>query len=193
MNLKDWIIRILVAFAVMIAIALVIIIPMTASAVEIEDYNDGDRWTEPPVVVLSTCPVQPCRLTGEQINDILEGTGLSGLGETYAAGEEETGINALFVISITALESGWGDSYNARERNNLGGIKGADGYRAFDSREDSIRDMYDFLDRLYIKQGRTTIAEIGAKYCESAGWAGQVERIMRDLIDQAAGYMEQEE
>ena len=56
---------------IILAIAAVLLCCVTsAKAAPVENYDDGARWTDAPVVVLSTYPVQPCRLTGEQIDEI---------------------------------------------------------------------------------------------------------------------------
>jgi hypothetical protein len=89
-------------------------------------------------------------------------------------------------MSIIAHESGWGESYSARVRNNLGGIKGSNGYRSFDTREICVLYMFSLLDRKYISQGRDSIGEIGAMYCETGGWAGSIEGMMNNFITAAS-------
>ena len=61
--------------------------------------------------------------TAEELEALLEDSGLEGLGAYYAEKEQTHGINALFLISVAQLESGFGNSSLARNCNNLGGIK----------------------------------------------------------------------
>ena len=113
---------------------------------------------------------------------------LKGLGQAFYDGEEKHNINALFVLAIVRLESGSGTSYLARNKNNLGGIKGGgDEYRAFDSKEECIAYMFDLLDRIYISKGRDTIDEIGHIYCATGGWIPQVKSLFNDLLEECNG------
>ena len=113
---------------------------------------------------------------------------LKGLGQAFCDGEEKHNINALFVLAIVRLESGSGTSYLARNKNNLGGIKGGgDEYRAFDSKEECIAYMFDLLDRIYISKGRDTIDEIGHIYCATGGWIPQVKSLFNDLLEECNG------
>lgn len=56
-----------------------------------------------------------------KLEKILKGTSLEGLGYAYKQAEKEYGVNALFLIGLTAHESGWGTSRRAKENNNLSG------------------------------------------------------------------------
>lgn len=58
----------------------------------------------------------------EDIQRILEGTALYELAPTYLEVENTYGINALFIIALSAHESGWGTSKRAVEDNNLTGF-----------------------------------------------------------------------
>ena len=157
---------------VLLIVALMAIAPGTSYAGEL--------------VQLSTDPTQPCNLTEYNYDYLLDGTDLEGLGRTIAVGEKLYKVNGLFVAAIIAHESGWGTSYSARERNNLGGIKGSNGYRSFYNKQICILYMFSLLDRLYISQGRDTIEKIAPKYCETGGWADSVSDIMEDFILRAS-------
>jgi len=148
-------------------------------------------WLAPGVaqagelVQLSTDPAQETNLLADSYDYLLEGTGLEGLGNTFAAGEKLYHVNGLFVAAICAHESGWGESRLARECNNLGGIKGGSGYRAFYNKQICVLYMFGLLDRLYIGKGRDSIGEIGAMYCETGGWTGAITSIMNGFIEEA--------
>ena len=167
MKRTHWL-KMLVALALLIIIALVIVLPTGAHAAELP----------------STDPATPCKLTAEEYDRLLACTELEGIGWMLRAGEDITGVNGLFVTAIIAQETGWGTSRLAREENNLGGIAGSHGYRSFDSREECILYMFDLLDRLYIAQGRDTVEEISERYCvPPEHWAASIKSIMRTLID----------
>lgn len=172
MNRNQWLLKMLVALALMIAIALVIVLPTTACAQELPHCTMD--------------PTEPCGLSASGYNLILDDTELHGIGQALQDGEEDTSVNGLFVLAIIAHESGWGSSRLARECNNLGGITGLNGYRSFENRDECIAYMFDLLSRRYIAQGRDTIEEISRAYCvPPEHWAKSVNRIMGDLIRSA--------
>lgn len=172
MNRTRWLIKMLVALALMIAMALVIVLPTTAHAQELPHCT--------------TDPTEPCGLSASGYDLILDGTELKGIGQALEDGETDTGVNGLFVLAIIAHESGWGSSRLVREENNLGGITGGNGYRSFESRDECIAYMFDLLDRHYISAGRTTIEEISKVYCDPPGhWEESVTEIMQELIRDA--------
>ena len=129
--------------------------------------------------------------TGGQLESILKGTGLAGLGNAFAEKEKAYGLNALFLISITRLESGNGSSSLAKNQNNLGGLKnGNSGYLSFDSKEDCVKYMAELLSENYLSEnGRfysgKTVADVSKKYCEQADyWAQSVEGMMKAAYEQ---------
>lgn len=63
----------------------------------------------------------PSNISSEEVNKMLDGTNLSGLGEAFVKAEKEKGVNALYMLGLACLESGYGNSYFAIERNNLYG------------------------------------------------------------------------
>lgn len=123
--------------------------------------------------------------SAEELEALVEGTGLEGLGAFYAEKEQTHGINALFLIAVAKLESGFGKSSLARNSNNLGGLKnGKGGYMKFDSKEDCIEYQATLLRDRYLSEGgkyyagKTTKA-VSKRYCEgSSSWYGQVESLM---------------
>jgi hypothetical protein len=139
-----------------------------------------------PLPVLTMDPGQKTYLSGNQIETLIKDTKLSGLGEAFAKGEAESGINALFVLAIVAHESARGGSDLANRANNLGGIKKwpSGEYRSFESKEDCIIYMYDLLDRLYIAKGRDTVESISKVYCvPPEHWEESINNIMNDYIE----------
>jgi beta-N-acetylglucosaminidase len=114
----------------------------------------------------------------------LAGTDLAGLGPALVAAEAETGVNAVLLAGIVALESGWGTSEIARDKNNLAGLGAYDGGEylhalRFDSRADSI--MY--LARLIEGKPNGTIGEIGAWYASDPAWPAKVAGCMKIIAE----------
>jgi hypothetical protein len=148
-------------------------------------------WTAHAAELPATDPTTPCNLTGPEYDKIFTGIGkpaMEGLGETFAQGERETGVNGLFIASIVCLETGYNTSYNAGHRNNMGGItRGGEkgGYRVFDTKEESILFMFKMIadpDKPYFGAGRTTIDQIAPIYCATGGWAKQVKGILKTFL-----------
>lgn len=121
-----------------------------------------------------------CGLSEEELEERLKGE-LKPYAEAFLQAEEDYGINACFIASIAALESGWG-KYRIAE-NNLFGF----GKKAFDSEEQAIDYVSWFLYKHYIREdGRYfrggSIGDIGKIYCPDDGtWVRIVTGIFLDL------------
>lgn len=124
--------------------------------------------------------------TAEELESLVADTGLAGLGAYYAEKEKTHEINALFLIAVAKLESGFGKSNLAKNSNNLGGLKnGNGGYMKFDSKEDCIEYQATLLRDNYLSEdgkyyaGKTTKG-VSKYYCEgSSSWYKQVEGLMK--------------
>jgi peptidoglycan hydrolase-like protein with peptidoglycan-binding domain len=108
---------------------------------------------------------------------------LNGLGQALYDGEQQYGINSLFVLAIINYESGYGTSNLAQTQNNLGGLKAGGSYKTFSSKAECVDYMYNLLSRNYIGNGLVTIEAIGEVYCGGT-WAAVVTGYMQDLIAQ---------
>lgn len=127
-----------------------------------------------------------------RLNEMIKDTKLKGLGASYKQAEEEYGVNAIFLIALTAQESGWGTSRRAIEDNNLSGFevytpqsKGA----TFDSKHDSIMTTGRLLGTEYLsKDGKyfkgKDIYTVNETYCPVDGhaWANNIVKIAKELI-----------
>jgi len=127
--------------------------------------------------------LSPSNITVEELEYALKGN-LKPLANTYIQAEEETGVNAVFIAAISALESGWGKSYMATHKNNLFGY----GKKTFSSKEESILHVSNALKTNYLlPDGRyykgTTVSAVEKCYCPSpvGEWSGLVSKIMRQL------------
>ncbi|MPN42630.1 hypothetical protein SDC9_190187 [bioreactor metagenome] len=106
---------------------------------------------------------------------------LSGLGQALYNGEQDYGINSLFVLAIINYESGYGTSSLAQNQNNLGGLKAQGSYKTFSSKAECVDYMYNLLSSNYIGNGLVTISAIGEVYCGGT-WAAEVTGYMQELI-----------
>ena len=109
-------------------------------------------------------------LTQEQIHTMLEGTRLQCLSTYYYEYEKIYKVNALFIISSTSLESGYGTSKLARTHNNLAGYRGSKGWTYFNSWHNCLNEVYRLIGQEYLSpDGRfyngLDIKGVNSKYC----------------------------
>lgn len=132
----------------------------------------------------------PCGMTAQELSERLQSP-LSDLAQDFLDAERETGVNAVFVASIAALESGWGKSYAAECRNNLFGITGADGtLRRFESKRECIiytarllADNYLSEDGKHYRGG--DVEDIAEVYASASDWAEKVRALMEQIGGEA--------
>ena len=149
---------------------------------------------EPAVAVNLTDITKPSNLTADQLNSIIDEqlstigesyTKFSGMGESLVKMEQETGVNALFCLSVGSLESGHGTSYAAESKNNLFGLIGNSGnLMSFDSVDDCVMYWGELIRDNYMDNGRTTVSSIQSKYCPgSSTWSGNVTYFMNEYSE----------
>jgi hypothetical protein len=97
------------------------------------------------------------------LNNQLKGT-LQNTGKFFIEAGRKYQINPAFLAAVSMHETGNGTSNASRYKNNVAGMMGKNGLKSYDSVEESIFDMARNLRNNYLDQGKTTIAQIGAKY-----------------------------
>jgi beta-N-acetylglucosaminidase len=126
-------------------------------------------------------------LTAYELKSITAGTNLEGIEDAVVEIEETYGVNALFTLSVAALESGWGNSYLARNRNNLFGIcaydNNVDAASSFASKSECVRYWGKLIANEYFAHGRTTAYSINAIYASNQSWADEVLDGMRRMAN----------
>ena len=177
----------------------IIIMQDEIESIVIEPTVDESTTTEKkvegePVAVNLTDITKPSNLTAEQLNSIIDEqlstigesyTKFSGIGESLVKMEQETGVNALFCLSVGSLESGHGTSYAAESKNNLFGLIGNSGnLMSFDSVDECVMYWGELIRDNYMDNGRTTVSSIQSKYCPgSSTWSGNVTYFMNEYSD----------
>lgn len=147
-------------------------------------------------ITLATMPLDtPSGYSAARFERALAGTKLAGIGEALVQAETATGINALVLAGICALETGWGSSRLAKDKNNMAGLGAYPGreYSAgitFDSRADSIMFLARLLATHYAPGGKYfggshDLAGIGARYASDPAWAAKVGECMRVIAGRA--------
>lgn len=126
--------------------------------------------------------------TADEMNQFLEGTGLEGLGYYYKYLEATEGINAVALMSISILESNWGKSPIAVDKNNILSWTAYDDspYSSatyFNSKADCLVQCTPTLCKNYLEtDGKyyhgTTLNAVNVNYSSSDSWASQVAQLM---------------
>lgn len=127
-------------------------------------------------------------VTAYELDLAFAGTPLEGLGEAFVRAELKTGINALFIAAVAVIESDWGHSALASERNNLFGFGAYDGdvdkAQAFSSKQECVLHVAVFLREHYIDgsyfRGHSVKA-VNELYASDKAWADKVLGAMRRI------------
>lgn len=127
----------------------------------------------------------------EAINKIKQDNKLKGLGTAFIDAENKYNVNAIILASIACLESGYGTSKLAIEKNNLFGLDAplsASGTKNYGSGYESKEDCIDYaghrIGKQYLEldakanwrycEGKKDIYTVGSKWCETGDWANKV-------------------
>lgn len=136
----------------------------------------------------------PAGVTGEQLERAVTAlkpdNGLTGLGECFIQAEENYGINAIVLMAIACLESAYGTSELATEKNNLFGLDARDELKdkpEYGKDFNSLEECIDYAGRRlgwqYIQLdpraswrycGSTALKDVGRIYCSNKDWASNV-------------------
>lgn len=136
---------------------------------------------------------QKSNLTAAEFNAIIElqmssvgksGSKFRGVGEILVEMENEYEVNGLFCLAVGCLESSYGTSYSANNRNNLFGIMRSGGVqRTFSSVAECIDYWGNMIRSGYMNRGLTTISSIQPVYCPgSTTWTDSVSGMMHKYI-----------
>ena len=129
-------------------------------------------------------------MTVEQVQEVLEGTSLYPLASDYIELEKIYGINALFIVSLTIEESGWGTSRITHDNNNISGQRINGVYRKFKSKYACLKETYRLISEEYVNEegkyyvGSSNIYDINATYCpdtEKDSWANNIIEISKNI------------
>jgi len=108
--------------------------------------------------------------------------GMEGIGEQVLLCERIYDVNAYFIIAVASLESGFGKSLQAQNKNNLFGLGAYDhsAYESalsFESKAEGVEYFCELISDYY-KSGRRTPASINQRYASDELWAHKVVRLM---------------
>ena len=130
--------------------------------------------------------------SAEYLNSKLAGTPLAGLGEDFKRAEDLYGINSIVLMSMAKLESNFGRSKIALDKNNLFGYQAYDSSpytsaKSYNTKKDSIYDVAKHLSNNYLSPNGDyfngySVDAIGLKYSTDSSWASKVKKIASELI-----------
>ena len=156
-----------------------------------QEELERQRATEEQKKVITYNPhnlLEPSNITREQAYQMLEGTALQTLSNAYVYMEELYGVNAIYLMALSAEESAWGRSELAITKNNIGGIKASDGsWRYFDSWGDCLDYKTRLLKNQYLSENGSyynglSIWNVNEMYCEQKTWSDNINNIANGLI-----------
>jgi len=151
---------------------------MSGAPEALSPNRGGHQYTATTMPLLSPSGFSPARF-----ERAFAGTGMAGLGESLCLAEKETGVNALVLAGVIALESGWGSSKIARDKNNLAGLGAYDDCPGSAIRFGSREECVMYLARLLRDKPGDNLREIGIWYASDPRWARKVAGCMKMIVE----------
>lgn len=121
---------------------------------------------------------------------------LAGKGATFKEAEERYGVNALYLMAHSALESAWGRSQIARDKNNFFGIAAYDtspylSAKSFDNVDKGILGAAKWIRENYIDYGRDHLGNkatgMNVRYASDPYWGEKIASIMMTINSRLGG------
>lgn len=154
-------------------------------------YQDTPRKSKNLTITVNSDLRNTSNLTAEEFDKMLEGTNLYGLGEALEKAEQEYSINGLYLMGLACLESGYGTSSYAINRNNLVGWNAVDSNSNkasyFESKLECILYVAGKLKTNYLSENGKyfngyTAKAIDIKYCSDSNHADKIISIVNKLV-----------
>ena len=141
---------------------------------------------------------KPTNYTSEELDKVyslmnIQGSRLAGKGAIFKEAEERYQINALYLIAHSALESSWGRSQIAKDKNNFFGIAAYDttpydSAKSFDDVDKGILGAAKWIRENYIDNGRTYLGNkasgMNVLYASDPYWGEKIASIMMRINSQ---------
>ena len=126
----------------------------------------------------------------------LQDSPLAGKGATFKEAEERYGVNALYLMAHSALESSWGRGQIARDKNNFFGISAYDNSpylsaKSFDDVDKGILGAAKWIRENYIDYGRDHLGNkatgMNVRYASDPYWGEKIASIMMTINSKLGG------
>ena len=126
-------------------------------------------------------------LTKADADKMLKDSKLKSVSGQYIEAEEKYGVNAVFLMALTSLESGHGKSNVAINNNNIGGVRRGGEYINFSSWGSCIDYIANLLSKYYLKEDAKyfngySAWDVNKNYCENSDWADKIVAIANGLM-----------
>lgn len=144
---------------------------------------------------------KPTNYTAEELDKVyslmnIKGSRLAGKGAIFKEAEERYQINALYLIAHSAIESSWGRSQIAKDKNNFFGIAAYDttpydSAKSFDDVDKGILGAAKWIRENYIDNDRTYLGNkasgMNVLYASDPYWGEKIASIMMRINSQLGG------
>ena len=138
---------------------------------------------------------KPTNYTAAELDKVyslmnIQGSRLAGKGEVFKDAEKRYQVNALYLMAHSALESAWGRSQIAKDKNNFFGIAAYDttpydSAKSFDNVDKGILGAAKWIRENYIDEGRTHLGNkssgMNVLYASDPYWGEKIASIMMTI------------
>ena len=136
------------------------------------------------------------QINGDDINRIINywinnhgvSSDFAGKGDAFIQASRQTGMNPIYILAHSAIESGWGSSYIARTKNNFFGINAVDSdpgqsYYMGNSTEEGLAAGALWIRHNFYDYGYTTLAGMkSGNYATDHNWEHTIANVMNTCL-----------
>lgn len=144
---------------------------------------------------------EPTNYSADELNRVysmmnIRNSRLAGKGAIFKEAEKRYGINALYLMAHSALESAWGRSQIANDKNNFFGIAAYDtspydSAKKFDDVDKGILGAAKWIRENYIDRGRDHLGNkatgMNVRYASDPYWGEKIASIMMNINSRLGG------
>ena len=144
---------------------------------------------------------EPTNYSAEDLDKVfnllnIDNSLLENKGATFKEAEEHYHINALYLLAHSALESDWGRSKIAKDKNNFFGITAYDttpylSAKTFDDVDKGILGATKWIKENYIDRGRTFLGNkasgMNVQYASDPYWGEKIASVMMKINEKLGG------
>ncbi|WP_049510578.1 glucosaminidase domain-containing protein [Streptococcus pseudopneumoniae] len=144
---------------------------------------------------------EPTNYSADELNRVysmmnIRNSRLAGKGAIFKEAEKRYGVNALYLMAHSALESAWGRSQIANDKNNFFGIAAYDtspydSAKKFDDVDKGILGAAKWIRENYIDRGRdhlgNKVTGMNVRYASDPYWGEKIASIMMNINSRLGG------
>ena len=144
---------------------------------------------------------EPTNYSADELNRVysmmnIRDSRLAGKGAIFKEAEKRYGVNALYLMAHSALESAWGRSQIANDKNNFFGIAAYDtspydSAKKFDDVDKGILGAAKWIRENYIDRGRdhlgNKVTGMNVRYASDPYWGEKIASIMMNINSRLGG------